>query len=262
MIDIYIVHNNEPERLRNIEDTISKLELNKDLFQSIKYSESLSKVSLTKNQLYYRHLKLILVRLWMSFRIKRASGRKCDRQDFILALRIIGSRRMDSVKASAELDVTAKHILAWQSFIESNASHLIVLESDAIIENFEQFKLFIEKVRNLPANSYVSLTAPFSLDALGIPKSLVRRNSDFVEVQFQFTNTAAGYVLSRNLTEKMLKICGRQDPRKQIAIDWLMNECFLKLAKCSNSNGKTIFPNSELVINGSLKGKYGSTIQE
>lgn len=262
MIDIFIVHNNEPERLRYIKETISNIKRNNELFQSINYSKSQIKISVTKNQLRYRHFKLILIRLWMHFRITRASGRNCNRQDFVMALRIIRTRNMDSKKASAELDVTAKHISAWQMFIKSNASHLIVLESDAIIENLQQFKLFIEKTRYFPADNYVSLTAPYSLEELGIPKSLERRHSDFIEVEFQFTNTAAGYVLSQNLAEKMLKICKRQNPRKQITIDWLMNECFLKLNQCSNSNGKTIFPNPELVINGSLKGKYESTIQE
>jgi len=75
------------------------------------------------------------------------------------------------------------------------------------------------------------------------------------------TNTTAGYVLSRNLAAKLVKVIQESRLERLLAIDWLMNQVFMQIQKQDGKNRNTIVPNRELVINGSLVGRYESAIQ-
>jgi GR25 family glycosyltransferase involved in LPS biosynthesis len=165
-------------------------------------------------------------------------------------------------QALAEIDLTGKHIAAWKSFIFSDAEYLVVLESDALIRNSKKFQMFLRSLDQFEKHDYISLTWPFSNELLGLSQTAPLKNKTYFTINFQLTNTCAGYILSKDLAQKLLEKAENGRVERKIAIDWFMNQMFAELRKREKWNMRTIVPNQELVINGSMVGEYVSGIQK
>jgi hypothetical protein len=216
----------------------------------------------TNLDLLIRHVNLFITKERTILSIQKKSKERFQRKIACSLWRVLSIRRMTKAQALAEIDLTRKHIKAWKEFICSDADHLVVLESDALIVSNEKFLNFLESLNEFENEDYISLTWPVSNELLSLNQIASNRNKTYYTLDWQITNTTAGYVLSKNLAAKLLRKSEKGKVERKIAIDFYMNQIFAELRKKENWNARTIVPSQELVLNGSLVGEYVSGIQE
>lgn len=216
----------------------------------------------TNLDLLIRHVNLLIVKDRTILSIQKKSKERFQRKFAWGLWRVLSTRRTTKAQAIAEIDLTGKHVKAWKEFICSDADHLVVLESDALIGDSEKFLIFLESLNEFKNEDYISLTWPISNELLSLNQIASLKNKTYFTLDWQITNTTAGYVLSKNLAAKLLKRAEKGRIERKIAIDWFMNQIFAELRKKENWNARTIVPSQELVLNGSLVGEYVSGIQK
>jgi len=262
MIIVTIVHNYESDRLLYLKPKLQRIIKNLSISTSITESAITTHSNPTNLDLLIRHLNLFKVRVKTLFSIQRNFKAKTQKEIIRTYWRIFRTSMKTRTQALAEIDLTGKHIAAWKSFIFSDAEYLVVLESDALIRNSKKFQMFLRSLDQFEKHDYISLTWPFSNELLGLSQTAPLKNKTYFTINFQLTNTCAGYILSKDLAQKLLEKAENGRVERKIAIDWFMNQMFAELRKREKWNMRTIVPNQELVINGSMVGEYVSGIQK
>jgi hypothetical protein len=213
-----------------------------------------------KFDLVIRDLKTIMLKMQFDYFIRKFVNHDLQSIDLKRYLQILRSTRTSKSRAIAELDLVYKHIEAWNVFLTSSASHLVVLESDAIIPDEKRLLTFLDNLCDISNEDFVSLTWPFTYSQLGIAESKIEFDEKYTQIECLITNTTAGYILPRKLATRFVKMVREHKSERLLAIDWLMNQMFMRIQRLEGMNGKTIVPMNELVINGSLVGRYSSEI--
>lgn len=128
--------------------------------------------------------------------------------------------------------VTAKHIAAWQAFLETDATHLLCCEDDLVIKPDS-----IDRLRNLlvgadldPGLRYIDLAGGLPVEMLGIDRLVANRDGDKTFYARAITNTACSYLLSRQLAEEFMTQLIRSPELRLVGIDWLMNAMLMTLS--------------------------------
>jgi hypothetical protein len=261
MMTFAIIHNYESDRLSYLWPKLHQITEKLDFPTTITESSSYTFIHPTVLDLRIRTARLIIARIRTNIHIRRNSKNQFYGKQIKEFWKIIINTNVNKVKANAELDVVAKHVSSWNHFIDSNADYLVVLESDAIVADEKQLQIFLARLETFEKVDFISLAWPFSNTELGITEDAVHNYSTFFTISFQITNTCAGYVLSRNLAQKLLIRAKRGKLERKIPIDWFMNRCFIDIQQREHLNAKTIVPNPQLVLNGSITGEYESQIQ-
>ena len=122
---IVLIHNNEINRLSYIREKISRLieEFPKTQIEYIEIFER-SEVKLSKLQFFLRnfHLKLIQVK-WLLM-TNRVSSKNTS-QIFLKIIKIARNRSRSSKNIISEIDLTFKHLAAWNYFDQNTFQELI-----------------------------------------------------------------------------------------------------------------------------------------
>jgi len=261
MILIAIVHNNELIRLNYLRPKMQKvLTLLTENAIVMECCTSLE-IAPTKLDFILRDLKMKMLRFRFDSFVQQTLNSEFRHSKFKKISQIFRSSQTNRSRYFAELDLVVKHIEAWEHFLNSSASHLVLLESDAIISDEKNLAEFLNNLCDISSEDFVSLSWPFTTSQLGIRDSSIEHRPNYFQVGILITNTTAGYVLSRNLAAKLVKVIQESRLERLLAIDWLMNQVFMQIQKQDGKNRNTIVPNRELVINGSLVGRYESAIQ-
>lgn len=127
--------------------------------------------------------------------------------------------------------VTFKHIKAWEKFIQSDSSYLIVLEDDVlpdldIEKNIHNFFSLLCGWGN--DKLYIDIAGGIPIEQLNIHQLIRDVTKGRLNFNRPVTNTAAGYALNRNLALYFLKILKVRPHFRRLPIDWLMNSIFME----------------------------------
>ena len=154
--------------------------------------------------------------------------------------------------------VTFKHIKAWEKFIKSNSSYLIVLEDDVLpgldlerkINNF-----FLFLCGSCRGKLYVDIAGGMPIEKLKIHQLVNDNIEGYLNFRRPVTNTAAGYVLDRNLALHFLEVLKAHSHFRKLPIDWLINSIFMM---SKDEEIHCIHYNPPLLIHGSCHGYVDS----
>lgn len=260
MVRVTIIHNYELDRLKYLRRRLQNIF--EDFSRLITITECASNLIAqpTTLDLFIRNLKLKKTQICFRTRIYKHSRLMLNGQYTKSIWRILRAEPITKAKALSEIDLAQKHFKSWRDFLHSKAEHLIVLESDAIIEDKKGLLKFLSRLNCFSSQDFICLTWPFSNRELGLPEFNEPMLEEVHRLDLQLTNTTAGYILSRDLAAKLLDQASKGIFERTIAIDWFMNECFMNFQREKGWSGMTIVPNKELIVNGSLVGEYVSGI--
>ena len=160
-------------------------------------------------------------------------------------------------KIFIENEVTKKHIRAWKDFNSSPAEYIMVFEDDIVCKKSSNKKLkkLIKSLKNDPIkNQYIDLAGGYPLKKV-IPKNkIIKKSEKIIITDGIYTNTACGYLLSKELIKNWLNHLDKEKFNKNFPIDFLMNYLGdkIKLKLISKHFKDSIF------LHGSFNGKVNS----
>ncbi|OYU16226.1 MAG: hypothetical protein CFE37_02465 [Alphaproteobacteria bacterium PA4] len=135
--------------------------------------------------------------------------------------------------STVETFVTAKHIVAWQAFLDGDASHLLVCEDDLIFhpDSADRLRAALTDAAATPGLRHVDLAGGLAPDRLGIDRLVTARDDGRIHYARAVTNTACGYLLSRELAGHFLAILLRRPDLRLLGIDWMLNAMLMQLRR-------------------------------
>lgn len=135
--------------------------------------------------------------------------------------------------STIETIVTAKHITAWQAFLDGDATHLLVCEDDLVFrpDSEPRLRAALADAAATPQLRYVDIAGGLAPDLLGIDRLVAARDDGRVHYARAVTNTACGYLLSRELAGQYLAILLRRPELRLVGIDWMMNAMLMQLQR-------------------------------
>ena len=255
---IVLIHNNEINRLSYIREKISRLieEFPKTQIEYIEIFER-SEVKLSKLQFFLRnfHLKLIQVK-WLLM-TNRVSSKNTS-QIFLKIIKIARNRSRSSKNIISEIDLTFKHLAAWNYFDQNTFQELFVFESDAIIDFLDCLVNYINIFVNNMNMQLLMGGLGYEIEELGVDAVSHAFGDCIFHTSKQLTtNTTVFYGVKKDLVKAMLSNSSRR--MRLLPIDWMMNSLFLKLN--GNIYRGTMLAMKKSVLNGSQFGYYESSIQ-
>ena len=178
-----------------------------------------------------------LYRLWLYYRFKLAWARyrgfglkyAINITRLYLVPRLFeyfsATRRNRLLRMSRiETFVTAKHIAAWQSFIETDATHMFCCEDDLIFRDDSARRLRdVLQTPATPGFHYIDVAGGFAIKDLMIDRLVKKAEDDRILYDPATTNTACGYLLSRDLVAKFLELVADRPDLRLVGIDWMIN---------------------------------------
>jgi hypothetical protein len=124
--------------------------------------------------------------------------------------------------------VTAKHVYAWQEFVASPSSALVLLEADATLtpESISRVtKALTEAATDLP--TYVNLAGGLDRSAIAIENLAAGDLNGMMVFGQPVTNTSCAYVVNRSLAVELLSFVTAAPEVANLGIDWLFNAFFI-----------------------------------
>ena len=156
--------------------------------------------------------------------------------------------------------ITAKHIRAWELFVESGNDLLVVFEDDILfsmdypaIHHLLTQQIFVDMVGD--ASLYVDLAGGFSFNQLHVQKLEMQYENGIRHFCKPVTNTACGYIINTPLARYFLKLLDKHPSVKYLTIDFLMNNLFIELGQ-DGINCRCMHFDPPLFEHGSFKGVY------
>jgi hypothetical protein len=164
---------------------------------------------------------------------------------------------------------TRKHVMAWRSFLTSDADALLVLEDDAFLLSRDNpsdlaanVNNFLAKLRDYKSLTVLSLSRPFSLKELGYHTHVQLIGDGFVTLKIPTVNTASSYALTRTLASKIL---GELDEASEHTnADLLLAHTLLQLSSRLSAQEEQIacmHADPPMFDNASLTGGVPTTLQ-
>jgi len=199
---------------------------------------------------------------WNSYRNGRNSFRFLI-SAFIDFLKIKNLRKL-ARNSLIETYVTDKHLRLWFSAIEES-DFIVVFEDDVIfkkdsIDNFKKVVSYFKISEN--DLDYFDLAGGLPINILGIDKLKIPdfQGDQFLDADVVYynkivTNTACGYMISRETLESFISTLIDNPHYRYTGIDWLIN----RLAMHVESKGfKSVHFNPPLFNHGSFTGEHQS----
>lgn len=137
-------------------------------------------------------------------------------------------------RRSIEISLTAKHIQAWEGFLQSDARYLVVMESDVALAEATKERLENELLPLLANESlgdalYVDLAGGCSEKELGCSHLNEDLVPGFVRYKKAITNTTCCYAINKKLASKYVAALWRNPGWRTINSDWLMNQLLVEV---------------------------------
>lgn len=138
-------------------------------------------------------------------------------------------REMQWISRQIEQFVTAKHISAWQLFMSSDHSALIVMEADATLRQDSIVRL-TEAVAGLDsaAATYVNLAGGLDSADLSIAHLVTTESNGLRSFSQPVTNTSCAYAMNQPLVSDLLAFLSDVPESGNLGIDWLLNSFFIR----------------------------------
>ena len=162
------------------------------------------------------------------------------------------------------IQLTRKHILAWEGFLNSDFDYLVCLEDDAfpLAECGAKLKTLFDRLHGDDDCLYTLLSRGVDQELL---KFHDRESNHFADTLFEppvaHTNTTAGYLLSRGMAERFLVEMQNFPTSSLVNIDFLINYLFSRLKSSRGKPSLMCWHFSDPPIdNASLSSDLGSTI--
>jgi len=180
---------------------------------------------------YYKSLD----RRWSKYRLLKQRLLPFDWMIFFgkVLLKYIFSSRDRAAKwaknSYIEMIVTAKHIRAWEQFLEMDSDYLVVFEDDVVFKNNSALNLS-HLLRTLSVKNklcYVDLGGGAELSDLKIDKLLKFWEKGYRHYKLPVTNTACAYLISRELAVVFSKTLISRPWLRLVGIDWMINNVFI-----------------------------------
>lgn len=238
-----LVHNKQPERLAQVRPAIAALaegvrEHHQARLIEVGYQPEIAPHGLGKS-MWREFRQGRLEREWSAYlgdRVKTLlpcwlSGfRRARKKAFAAA----EARRAWQRVSAVETFITAKHVRAWEMFLDSGADYLVVFEDDATLLP-DSVPRFISDVLPLlsgrhPDGLYVDLAGGLALEALKIGKFQIGYDGVRRHYGKAVTNTACAYLIDRTLADYFCAALIRRPDWREIAVDWLLNKLFMRMA--------------------------------
>jgi hypothetical protein len=164
-----------------------------------------------------------------------------------------------------ETSVTAKHILAWQTFLESDSQFLLCCEDDVIFRPDSVARVRALFETGLPERGdilfYADLAGGLDAAQLQIHELVDSTPGDRIVYKQPTTNTACCYLLSRGLAENFMNQISLKPSLRLVGIDWMMNAMFMS-QRAEGINCKCIHFSPTLFGHGTFTGEYVSWQRE
>lgn len=271
MISIVLLHNSEEDRLNYLRPKLLNIQsaLNCKLIEIS--DQSLLQVSflmpiLRKIQYY------TFARGLQKHRLAVPASIKNEFRDFFFFLRnyILSNTFRRSSKKNLQIEdvLTRKHIEALEYFVRVGNldDHLVVIESDAVIESESYFISALNLLPRFPGN-YVIFGAHYEDNELGLTSSNhSSRLGDEMSI-FQYdcatSNTTVAYGLNYDLAKRLLVANSEINSKFKLAADFWFNALFMKIAiRDKKKLEETVYFKPSPVLNGSLLGTYSSSFKK
>ena len=271
MLYVALIHNKEPDRIATARQCASMLNQVADTDQEVQevwwqprpiQEERIHKLVASDVRF------CILLASWSRYLGRKYSG-------WLSAIKFLSARLADYLTISRlktrcrrrmiEILLTAKHIQAWERFLQSDAGYLAVMESDVALN--ERTKARIEEellplLANAPVDEaiYIDLAGGCTEQELGCAALSAVRISGFVRYEKAITNTACSYIISKPLAEKFLSAIWQAPNLRNVNADWLMNLLFMKM---QSSRDQVVCYHAQPPIfkHGSVEAVYASEIR-
>lgn len=150
--------------------------------------------------------------------------------------------------------VTAKHVRAWQEFIESPHSGLVVIESDATLTPDSGGRIntaLVEVTSDQP--TYVNLAGGLSRSAISIESLAASDVNGMTVFSRPVTNTSCAYAMNRSLVADMFTFLQEFPQMATLGIDWLINAFFINQTTKENEV-RCLHSQPPALLHGSLTG--------
>jgi hypothetical protein len=259
-ISIAIIHNQDRQRLAHIQPASRALA---------------DRVGATLFEVYEQPAVRPHSFLFMFYRqaIRWRIGRQWERHRGIAPTPLIKSAIYHTIRAlgrmdirlrrssAIEMELASKHVRAWKSFIEGGGDYLAVLEDDAVMlsNTADRFCILLDMLadRDTSRLLYVDLAGGFSIDTLGISALIDGKRDGFIHFKRPVTNTACGYLISRETARRFCDILSSHPRFQYLAIDWMINGLMLQ-AFSEGPQFDCWHSNPPLFRHGSVTGSYRS----
>jgi hypothetical protein len=265
-LTVALIHNHQSDRNGRLVPALEQLCASFDAsLVMVSWQPSLRSHTLaTRLRRDWRHYRLQLA--WSRYRkfgLRHAIGitRAFATKTLVGHLDTAHRARMCRI-SQIETLVTAKHIVAWQAFLESDATHLLCCEDDLVIKADS-----IDRLRNLLTGPdldsglrYIDLAGGLPVTMLDIDRLVANRSGDKTFYVRGVTNTACSYLLSRELAEQFMTQLIRNPELRLVGIDWMMNAMLMTLhAKQTTCDALHFDP--PIFGHGTFTGDYVSWMQ-
>lgn len=181
----------------------------------------------------WRHDQRILESRWRRYLTSRSSWRDLaatvNERLYRLQLHLSGGfRSLQWRTRQIEKLVTAKHIRAWEEFVQSPHTTLVVIESDATLapDSLGGVANALERAtRDEP--TYVNLAGGFTQNELLIEGLAAEGRDGMTIFSLPVTNTSCAYAINRSLVLNILSFLDESPGSRVLGIDWLFNAFFI-----------------------------------
>lgn len=265
-IFVGLVHNNG-EHVGEVKNEIEKLKnellndgdevaISYSSYQPIVYKHNV--IRLLKRRFEYFKLGL----RWNNYR-KGKNGFVFFMVSFLEFIKVKNLKKL-ARNSLIETYVTDKHLRLWFSAIE-DSDFIVIFEDDVVFkkESVKEMAKIVDFAKNSKDNVfYFDLAGGLPISVLGVGKlkDLEFKNDQLFgigAVQYKkiVTNTACGYMLSRELLEYFLLILIENPYYRDTGIDWLINRLAMHV---ENKEIKSMHFNPPIFNHGSFTGEHQS----
>jgi hypothetical protein len=199
---------------------------------------------------------------WRAYRGEQVSKLKKSYRTANVMLRHLFSHANGRRETSIiEVAVTAKHIRAFDSFLESRRDFLICIEDDALIEDGRAEKCLelLTKLSVEPScsdsNLYVDLAGGVPFSQLAVEKLEDGIQFECRKFRQPVTNTACAYLCNRPLVSLWGEILLGHPHYRLLPIDWMINKFFLTM-RDRGLTSVCLHAEPPLFGHGSFEGRY------
>jgi len=167
----------------------------------------------------------------------------------------------DRRTAAIESMVSAKHIRAWESFLESGADLGLFFEDDVIFkdDSFKKLEILLGYLivdGRVGKGLYADLAGGLDNQQLRLSHVTCDTRDGLRVFSRPVTNTACAYVCDRILIESILKKIIEKPFLRRFSIDWIMNSLFMSID--SELDVFCVHADPTIFVHGTFSGSYQS----
>ena len=269
-ISIILIHNNDQLRIFNSCSTITKI-INalesfnfKCNFKTISFQPvilSSSKIVSTFRLYIYLYLDII----WSKYRklFKYPNFFKIVYYLFKSIIKSLIPSKNSSWKRKSSIEVylTAKHIRAWEDFVDSDSDFLLVCEDDIGHTEHSLSKMcnLMNEIYSFKEPLYIDIAGGLPIEALKVKNLISEVINDKIIFSRPVTNTACCYLINKSFIKIALTLIIERPYLRYIGADWLINYLFIEMCnKGVSVYCEHYFP--PILSHGTFMGHYKSSI--